>query len=52
MGSNMFGPKDRRDKPEWKGWWGDTPPYHAPVLCSPIRSENRLRWKVEQPSVL
>jgi dihydrofolate reductase len=32
MGSNMFGPKDRRDKPEWKGWWGDSPPYHAPVF--------------------
>jgi dihydrofolate reductase len=32
MGSNMFGPKDRRDKPEWKGWWGDNPPYHAPIF--------------------
>lgn len=32
MGSNMFGPKDRRDTPEWKGWWGDDPPYHAPVF--------------------
>lgn len=32
MGSNMFGPKDRRDKVEWKGWWGDNPPYHAPVF--------------------
>ncbi|MGS2764693.1 dihydrofolate reductase family protein [Sinomicrobium sp. M5D2P9] len=32
MGSNMFGPKDRRDNPEWKGWWGDNPPYHAPVF--------------------
>lgn len=32
MGSNMFGPKDRRDKPDWKGWWGDNPPYHAPVF--------------------
>jgi dihydrofolate reductase len=32
MGSNMYGPKDRRDKPEWKGWWGDCPPYHAPVF--------------------
>ena len=32
MGSNMFGPKDRRDKAEWKGWWGDNPPYHAPVF--------------------
>ena len=32
MGSNMFGPKDRRNNPEWKGWWGDNPPYHAPVF--------------------
>lgn len=32
MGSNMFGPKDRRDTPEWKGWWGNNPPYHAPVF--------------------
>lgn len=32
MGNNMFGPKDRRNKPEWKGWWGDNPPYHAPVF--------------------
>lgn len=32
MGSNMFGPKDRREKSEWKGWWGSNPPYHAPVF--------------------
>lgn len=32
MGNNMYGPKDRRDNPEWKGWWGDNPPYHAPVF--------------------
>lgn len=32
MGSNMFGPQDRRHTAEWKGWWGETPPYHAPVF--------------------
>ena len=32
MGSNMFGPRNRRNKPEWKSWWGDNPPYHAPVF--------------------
>lgn len=32
MGSNMYGPKDRRETTEWKGWWGDDPPYHAPVF--------------------
>jgi len=33
MGRNMFGPI-RGDWPddEWKGWWGDTPPYHCPVF--------------------
>lgn len=40
MGSNMFGPKDGRDEPEWKGWWGDDPPYHAPVfVLSPNERE-------------
>ncbi len=32
MGRNMFGPgRDAWDL-EWKGWWGDEPPYHAPVF--------------------
>jgi len=32
MGRNMFGPgRDAWDH-EWKGWWGDEPPYHAPVF--------------------
>jgi dihydrofolate reductase len=33
IGRNMFGPI-RGDWPdeEWKGWWGDNPPYHAPVF--------------------
>jgi dihydrofolate reductase len=33
MGRNMFGPV-RGPWPDdsWKGWWGDTPPYHCPVF--------------------
>jgi dihydrofolate reductase len=32
MGRNMFGPI-RGDWDEgWRGWWGDEPPYHAPVF--------------------
>ncbi|WP_353193443.1 dihydrofolate reductase family protein [Pandoraea pnomenusa] len=33
LGRNMFGPI-RGDWPndDWKGWWGDTPPYHVPVF--------------------
>jgi dihydrofolate reductase len=30
MGRNMFGGHGPWD-PDWKGWWGDDPPYHAPV---------------------
>lgn len=32
IGSNMFGPKDRRRNLDWKGWWEENPPYHAPVF--------------------
>jgi dihydrofolate reductase len=33
MGRNMFAPS-RGPWPDdgWKGWWGDNPPYHAPVF--------------------
>ncbi|MDR6971195.1 dihydrofolate reductase family protein [Leifsonia shinshuensis] len=38
MGRNMFGPIRHEwpapDEPlgDWIGWWGDEPPYHAPVF--------------------
>jgi dihydrofolate reductase len=33
MGRNMFGPPGGGDwDEEWKGWWGDDPPYHYPVF--------------------
>jgi dihydrofolate reductase len=33
MGRNMFGPirGPWRDE-DWRGWWGDNPPYHHPVF--------------------
>lgn len=33
LGRNMFGPV-RGPWPDydWKGWWGDVPPYHCPVF--------------------
>src|SRR5579871_1379288 len=33
LGRNMFGPV-RGPWPDdsWKGWWGETPPYHTPVF--------------------
>lgn len=33
MGRNMFGPvRGPWENDEWKGWWGENPPYHVPVF--------------------
>jgi dihydrofolate reductase len=32
LGRNMFGPvRGAWHDEDWKGWWGDNPPYHAPT---------------------
>ena len=35
MGRNMFGPDRGAWDLDWRGWWGEDPPYHTPVyvLC-------------------
>jgi dihydrofolate reductase len=32
MGRNMFGPDRGEWDLDWHGWWGDDPPFHAPVF--------------------
>ena len=32
MGRNMFGPVRGPWQDDWRGWWGEEPPYHAPVF--------------------
>jgi len=33
LGRNMFGPiRGPWPDEQWKGWWGDEPPYHTPVF--------------------
>jgi dihydrofolate reductase len=32
MGRNMFGPVRGEWDRAWNGWWGEDPPYHAPVF--------------------
>lgn len=45
MGRNMFGPVRGEWDRDWRGWWGDEPPYHGPVFVlthfphEPIRME-------------
>ncbi len=33
LGRNMFGPiRGEWPDEQWRGWWGDNPPYHAPTF--------------------
>jgi dihydrofolate reductase len=32
IGRNMFGPVRGEWDRQWNGWWGDNPPFHAPVF--------------------
>jgi dihydrofolate reductase len=32
MGAGMFGLHANQDDPDWRGWWGEEPPFHAPVF--------------------
>jgi dihydrofolate reductase len=33
MGRNMFGPvRGSWPNDDWKGWWGENPPYHVPIF--------------------
>ncbi len=32
MGAGMFGLHNFPDDPDWRGWWGDEPPFRCPVF--------------------
>lgn len=32
MGAGMFGLHYHGDDPDWRGWWGDEPPFRVPVF--------------------
>ncbi|BBH16778.1 DNA-binding protein [Nocardioides baekrokdamisoli] len=32
MGAGMFGLHTFPDDPDWRGWWGEEPPFHCPVF--------------------
>ena len=46
LGRNMFGPV-RGPWPDenWKGWWGDEPPYHVPTFVLTHHSREPLEMK-------
>lgn len=46
LGRNMFGPiRGPWPDLEWKGWWGDEPPYHVPVFVLTHHVRPPLRMK-------
>ncbi len=32
MGAGKYGYPGWHEDPEWRGWWGDEPPFHTPVV--------------------
>jgi dihydrofolate reductase len=46
IGRNMFGPV-RGPWPDesWKGWWGETPPYHVPVFVLTHHAREPIEMK-------
>lgn len=46
LGRNMFGPvRGAWPDDSWKGWWGDTPPYHAPVFVLTRHAREPIEMK-------
>ena len=46
LGRNMFGPvRGGWGDESWKGWWGDTPPYHVPVFVLTHHPRKPLEMK-------
>jgi dihydrofolate reductase len=50
MGRNMYGPVrgdwgDADGGEMWRGWWGDDPPYHAPVFVLTHHPHDRVEME-------
>ena len=45
MGRNMYGPAGPEYDKNWKGWWGEEPPYHAPVFVLTHRPRKPIVMK-------
>jgi len=51
MGAGMFGLHTFPDEADWRGWWGEEPPFRCPVLVlthrerAPIEFDNGTRFE-------
>jgi dihydrofolate reductase len=44
MGAGMFGLHSFPDDPDWRGWWGDEPPFRVPVIVLTHRERDPLAF--------
>ena len=45
MGAGKFGPPGWQEDPEWRGWWGDNPPFHTPTYVLTHRARPSLEME-------
>jgi dihydrofolate reductase len=45
IGRNMYGPIGATYDKTWRGWWGDNPPYHAPVFVLTHREREPIEME-------
>ncbi|HKN98683.1 MAG TPA: dihydrofolate reductase family protein [Pseudonocardiaceae bacterium] len=45
MGRNMFGPRGAGYDRDWRGWWGEDPPFHTPVFVLTHRPREPLAMR-------
>ena len=45
MGSNKFGPPGWQDDPDWRGWWGEDPPFHTPTYVLTHRPRESMEME-------
>ncbi len=45
MGANKFGPPGWQDDGEWRGWWGENPPFHTPTYVLTHRPRPSLEME-------
>lgn len=57
MGAGMFGLHSFPDDPDWRGWWGDDPPFRVPVIVlthherEPLVFDNGTRFEFSSESI-
>ena len=45
MGAGKFGPPGWQDDPDWRGWWGENPPFHTPTFVLTHRPRSPLEME-------